>query len=566
MDLHLQVQKAFNRLENLSQCDIPSQELTSKLFSELNSALHELQTTSLELLEQNEEMASSRQTLEEERSRYQELFDFAPDGYLVTDTEGIILDANSAALNLFNVSKSLLIGKPLTIFVRNEERLAFRTRLAEMKKGTVVQNENWELIMLSGKRTTFPVSITVGKVIASRGRTAELRWLLRDITKRRQLEEELQKADKLESVGVLAGGIAHDLNNFLTVILGNLSLVKRCTKEDPKATKYLQYMEEAIRQTGNLTWQLLTFANGGQPLTKAVSIGKLIEEDSAFALSGSKTRCELFLIEDLPSVEIDRGQITQVITNLLINADQAMPDGGTIKVRAEKRAITGENSTLPLQPGNYVALTITDEGAGISSQILPKIFDPYFTTKEHGSGLGLTICYSIVKKHGGHISVQSVEGKGTSFTIYLPVSSAQAEKEEHEDMLILGEGKVLLMEDEESVRQTANEMLTFLGYDVELAGDGSEAVRLYKEAFLSDRPFDVVITDLTVRGGMGGKIAIRELIKVDPDVKAIVSSGYSSDSALSDYKKHGFYDVIAKPYRLQELGMVLSSVIRRGKK
>lgn len=563
VDLYVQVQKAFNRLENLSQSNLPPQELTSKLLSELNSALHELQTTAVELLEQNAEMAASRQTLEDERCRYQELFDFAPDGYLVTDTEGIILDANSAATNLFNVSRSLLIGKPLAIFVSREEHLAFRTRLVEITKRPDAQTENWELIMLSGKRTTFPVSITVGKVIASRGGAVELRWLLRDITNRRQLEEELQKADKLESIGVLAGGIAHDLNNFLTVILGNLSLVKRCTQEDPKATRYLLYMEEAIKQTGNLTWQLLTFANGGKPLTKAVSIGQLIEEDSAFALSGSKTRCKLLLTENLPSVQIDRGQITQVITNLLINADQAMPLGGTIKIHAEKLAVTTENCTLPLKSGNYVVLTISDEGEGIPSQDLPKIFDPYFSTKEHGSGLGLTICYSIVKNHGGHISVQSVEGKGASFTIYLPVSSVQAEEVVHEDNLTLGEGNVLLMDDEENVRRTAKEMLTFLGYSVELAEDGAEAVKLYKEALLSDRPFDVVITDLTVRGGMGGRMAVSELIKVDPDVKAIVSSGYSSSDSLYDYKKYGFCDVIAKPYRLQELGNVLYTVIGR---
>lgn len=565
MDLSTQVQKAFSRLEELSLCDLPSQELKTKLLSELNSALHELQIASVELMEQNEQMAASRKTLEEERCRYQELFEFAPDGYLVTDTEGIILEANSAVTNLFNVSRSLLIGKPLAIFVRSEEHLTFRTRLAELKKGNNVQNENWELIMLSGKRTTFPASLTVGKVISSWGGAAELRWLLRDITKHKQLEAELQKVDKLESVGVQAGGFAHDVNNFLTVILGNLSLVKRYTQEDPKVTKYLQYMEEAIQQTGSLTGQMLTFAKGGKPLTKAVSIYRLIEGDIAFALSGSKTRCELFLNEDLPSVEIDPGQMTQVITNILLNADQAMQEGGTIKIYAEKRVLTAENDTLPLQPGYYVALTITDEGAGISSEFLPKIFDPYFSTKEQGSGLGLTVCYSIVKNHGGHISVHSVEGKGTSFTIYLPASSVQAEKEVHEDLLIMGEGKVLLMDDEESVQQTVIEMLTFLGYDVEVAGDGAEAVRLYKEAFLSDNPFDVVISDLTVRGGMGGKMTVNELIKVNPDVKAIVSSGYSSD-ALSNYKKYGFCDVIAKPYRLEELGKVLSNVIQRSKK
>lgn len=560
MGINDQVQQAFSRLEELSQCVLPSKKLTSKLISELSSALHELQTTNDELLERNDEMAANRHTLEEERCRYRELFDFAPDGYLVTDEEGIILDANLAATSLFNVSRSLLIEKPLAIFVGNEDHLSFRTLLAELKKGNISRSENWELTMLSEKRTNFPVSITVGKV-ASRGVTSEFRWLVRDITKPRQLEVELQKADRLESIGVLAGGIAHDLNNFLTVILGNLSLVKRCTQEDPKATRYLQYMEEAIKQTGNLTGQLLTFANGGKPLTKAVSIAKLIEEDSAFALSGSKSRCELFLMDDLPSVEIDQGQITQVITNLLINADQAMQEGGIIKISAKKLAIYGENSTLPLQPGNYVVVSIIDEGPGISSQELPKIFDPYFTTKKHGSGLGLTICYSIVKKHGGHISVQSVVGKGTGFTIYLPVSSGQAEKEADEDMLISGEGKVLLMDDEERVRQTAVEMLTFLGYDVELAEDGAEAVKLYKQAFLSGRPFDVVITDLTIRGGMGGRQALSELIKIDPGVKAIVSSGYASE-ALLQYIKYGFYDVIAKPYRLQELGKVLSGVIR----
>ncbi len=562
MDLNRQVEKAFNRLENFYKSDLSSQELTAKLLSELNVALHELQTTAVELVEQNEEMAANRQILEEERFRYQELFDFAPDGYLVTDTDGIILEANIAAANLFKVSRSFLIGNPLTIFICSEERLSFRTRLAEIKARTIAENEIWELKMLSGTRAAFPVSITVGKVISSRGGTPELRWMLRDITKTKQLEAELQKADKLESLGVLAGGIAHDLNNFLTIILGNLTLVKMYVGEDHKAHDYLKEMDDAISQTRNLTWQLLTFAKGGKPLTKAVSISGIIRETTAFALSGSKTQYELFIPQDLPAVEIDQGQITQVITNLLINADQVMEDGGTIVIRAENQVLTAENTTLPIQPGNYVVLTITDDGPGIPGQIVSKIFDPYFTTKEHGSGLGLTICYSIVKKHAGYISVCSEEGDGTSFTIYLPVSSAQADQEEvSEDGLILGDEKVLLMEDDKSVRQTAYEMLTFLGYDVEVAADGAEAVRLYEEAFQSGRAFDVVISDLTVRGGMGGKMAVAELIKIDPDVKVIVSSGYSSD-VLADYKKHGFCNVIAKPYRLQELGNVMSRVIR----
>ena len=565
MSKHLweQVDEALCRLDNLRQSDLPHTELISKLMAELSSTLRELEATTAEVFEQNKELASSRQELEDERSRYRELFEFAPDGHLVTNTEGIILDANSAATNLFNVNKSFLIGKPLPVFVHSDERLSFRTRLAQIKKRNGLQNVSLELMMCSSKRAAFPACITVGKVTTSRGDTAELHWRFSDITKRKQMEEELQKTDKLESLGVLAGGIAHDFNNFLTVILGNLSLAKMYVKKDEKVYKHLQEVENAFQQTRSLTDQLLTFAKGGKPLTKAVSISGLIKEVSTFALSGSNARCQFALTENLPAVEIDSGQITQVISNLLINADQAMPAGGTIKISAETFIYTEENGILQLQTGNYVTLTITDEGIGISNKQLSKIFDPFFTTKEQGSGLGLTICYSIMKKHGGHISVQSVEGNGTSFTVYLPVSSEKAKKAAIEDTLFLGKGKVLVMDDEESVRQTAGGMLTFLGYDVEFAEDGATAVDLYKDAYYSGRPFDAVITDLTVRGGMGGKMAVRELLAVDPNVNAIVSSGYSHDALLSDHKKYGFCGVIAKPYRLQELGETLYRVIHK---
>ena len=559
-DLWRRVEAAFSRLDDLRQSDMPHFALTSQLIAELSSALQELHVTTEELVEQNEELASSRRSLEEERCRYKELFEFAPDGYLVTDTEGKIREANSAALTLLNVDKYFLIGSPLTIFVHSDERLDFRNRLAQIKDKTDGKDMGWEITMLSRKRTPFPASITVGAVTTCRGGKGELRWLFRDISKRRQMEEELQKTDKLESLGILAGGLAHDFNNLLTVVLGNLSLSKMYPKGDEKVSKHLQEMENALRQTRSLTDQLLTFAKGGNPLTQAVSIDTIIVDVSAFALSGSKARCELSLPADLPPVEIDRGQITQVISNLLMNADQAMPDGGTIRICAEKGDVGSDNMSS-LQPGEYIAVTITDEGIGIPKKQLAKIFDPYFTTKEQGNGLGLTISYSIVKKHGGHISVESEEEKGTIFTVYLPVSSDKLKNEIVDDALLSGEGKVLFMDDEEKVRQTAGEMLAFLGYEVEFAGDGAEAVRLFKEAFYAGRPYDAVITDLTVRGGMGGEKAVHELIKIDPKVKVIVSSGYSYDSLLSGYKKHGFCGVISKPYSLQELGEVLSRVL-----
>ncbi|MBS4021393.1 MAG: PAS domain S-box protein [Dethiobacter sp.] len=559
-DLSAQVEAAFHRLESLRCSNLPHQELTSKLLAELSSTLQELQAATAELFEQNEELLSGRLALEEERRRYRELFEFAPDGYVVTDTEGLILDANSAAAALLNLQKSFIIKNPLAMFVHRQQRNHFRTLLVQLKKGNCMQNRDWEFVLLR-KRTTFPASLTV-KPVTSRGKTAELRWLLRDITVRKQMEEELQKTDKLESLGILAGGIAHDFNNLLTVILGNHSLAKMYAKKDEKVSRHLQEMEQAIRQSRSLTEQLLTFASGGVPLTKAVSLRSFVEEVSAFALSGSSARCEFSFCEDLPPVEIDSGQITQVISNLLINADQAMPEGGTIKISVGSLAVAGKDGTLPLQPGDYVALTITDEGSGIPKKHQAKIFDPYFSTKKKGNGIGLTICYSIIKKHDGHISVKSAEGEGASFTVYLPVSRKMAKKEVIEDTLRLGEGKVLFMDDEENVRQTAGEMLTFLGYEVDLARDGAEAVKLYKEAFSSGAPYDAVITDLTVRGGMGGKQTVSELLKIDPNVKAIVSSGYSDDALLSDYEKYGFCDVVAKPYRLQELGEVLSGVLR----
>jgi two-component system, cell cycle sensor histidine kinase and response regulator CckA len=560
--LSARVENAVRRVEYLHQGDLPDQELTAKLNEELSSALEELQAATLELLTQNEQLTSSRQELEDERRRYQELFNFAPDGYLVTDTEGIILNANSAAAGLFNLKKPFLIGRPLALFVGQQERDHFRERLAQIKKGAEVHRGDWEFVMQPNKGAAFPASISIKHVTTVRAKTGELRWLMRDMTLRKQMEKELQKADKLESLGILAGGIAHDFNNYLTVILGNLSLLKMYLKKDEKAFRYLQEMEKAIGQTKNLTKQLLTFAKGGSPITKAVSIRNFIEEVSAFSLSGSKASYEFSFSANLPLVEIDSGQMTQVMSNLLINADQSMQEGGNIKISADCINIA-RDSVLPLRPGIYVAITITDEGSGIPNEHLTKIFDPYFTTKEKGNGLGLTICYSIVSKHGGHISVKSMEGQGTDITVYLPASHAKTASEATEEMLFWGKGKVLLMDDEESVRQTAGEMLTFLGYDAEFARDGAELIRLYKEALNSDSPFDAIITDLTVRGGMGGKKAVAELLEIDPEVKAIASSGYSNDELLSNFVEHGFCGVVAKPYRLHELGEALSKAVKK---
>lgn len=288
----------------------------------------------------------------------------------------------------------------------------------------------------------------------------------------------------------------------------------------------------------------------------------LIREATGFSLRGSNVKCKHYIDKDLWVCKVDTGQISQVIQNLVINADQALPGGGTISVHASNVTI-GPGDRLPLIEGRYVKLTIRDQGHGIPAEHLPKIFDPYFTTKQKGSGLGLATCYSIIKRHNGHIAVESARDAGTTFHFYLPASSEQIEeKEEVREEVIVFTGKILVMDDEREVGDAAAGMLEHLRHEVELAADGAEAIKLYKKARKSERPFDIVILDLTIPGGMGGEETVKKLIEIDPDVKAIVSSGYSNDPVLTDYQDYGFSAVMSKPYRIKEWRKVLRSVLK----
>ena len=326
--------------------------------------------------------------------------------------------------------------------------------------------------------------------------------------------------------------------------------------------------EEALRlvhelRAQNLTQQQLTFSKGGEPIKRTTSLGDIVREATGFALRGSRTRCELFIPDDLWLVDADEDQMSQVIHNLLINADQAMPEGGTITVRCEKTVLSASEAAL-LFPEKYVKVTVQDTGVGISKEHLPKIFDPYFTTRQRGSGLGLATTYAIIQKHGGNITVESEPGIGTTFTILLSASSGvQATKRRETAGLATGTGKILIMDDEEEIRKTMGDALGRLGYAVAFAEDGAQTVELYRNAVNSGYPFDVVIMDLTVPGGMGGQEAMKLLLNIDPHARAIVSSGYSNDPIMADYESHGFAGVVAKPYRLKELGEVVRSVITK---
>ena len=380
--------------------------------------------------------------------------------------------------------------------------------------------------------------------------------LQRYVTDSKRAEAERLRAQKLESLGVLAGGIAHDFNNILTAVLGNLSAARHAEPDDD-VPEILRDAEKAALSARSLTHQLLTFSRGGAPIRKVVSLEEALREAARFALRGAKARAELSIAEDLWPASADEGQIRQVVHNLVLNADQAMPAGGVVAVRADNLEIAGGEG-VPLRPGRYVRVAVADTGVGLSREHLDRIFDPYFTTKQHGSGLGLTTSYAIVKKHDGHLAVESEPGRGTTFTVYLPASQERAAPPDAQAALAPGKGRVLVMDDDEAVRRAAGRMLARLGYEVELAKDGDEALRAYAAASGLGRRFDAVIMDLTVPGAMGGKEAMRHLAALDPEARGIVSSGYSTDPVMADFRAHGFCCVLTKPYDVEDLSRALA--------
>jgi PAS domain S-box-containing protein len=401
-----------------------------------------------------------------------------------------------------------------------------------------------------------------GKLVSDdKGRPARVNGILWDVTEQRLLEQKIIKSQKLESIGTLAGGIAHDFNNLLQGIFGYITMAKLSISQREKALSMLEQAEKALHQSVNLTSQLLTFSKGGKPVKKILALRPLIENTVGFALSGSRSTCEIVIDDDLRAVEADEGQIGQVIQNIVLNADQAMPLGGMIRVSARNISAAEIVPQVDLQ-GDLVEISVRDQGAGIPAEHLTKIFDPYFTTKEKGSGLGLATSYSIVKNHGGLIRPRSDVGKGTTLSIYLPASGAHGDARNSSAIPVAARmGRILIMDDEEMIRAVAGELLTSMGHEVAFADKGETALEVYRAARDAGRPFDVVILDLTIRGGMGGMDTLRKLVEIDPDVKAVVSSGYSDDAALSNYRGQGFRAFLKKPYDLEDLQSTLNSLL-----
>lgn len=489
------------------------------------------------------------------------------DGVITTDDRGRIVLMNKVAEALTGWRQYEAAGRLLPevfhiVHQRTGERcdnpvneVLATGELTDLANDTVLiaRDGSKKIIANSGAPIRDPQSAVIGSVI-----------VFRDVTEKTRMEEELFRVKKLESVGVLAGGIAHDFNNILVGILGNISLARQCLNDPDKTDAMLRNTEKAALRAKDLTAQLLTFSRGGEPVIQSVSIATTVAESAEFALRGSNIKIILSIPDDLWLVNADTGQISQVIQNIVLNSCQAIPEGGTIEISCLNSTDCEPKPEFP--QGKCVRILIRDNGPGIPEEIIGKIFDPYFTTKDDGSGLGLAICHSIIKKHNGTITVESKPGEGTLFTIMLPVSSTQEIDQQLEfpcHSFSQSRAKILVMDDDEMILELSRQMLEYLGHEVVTAGDGEIALRKYEKAMQERYPFDLVIMDLTIPGGMGGEKAIRKLLKLDPEARAIVSSGYSNDKVMADYIHHGFKGVIVKPYQMEDLDKAIRKTLAK---
>ena len=492
------------------------------------------------------------------------------DGVITTDVQGKIIMINNAGETLTGWTSREAIGQPLKAVFNVAIDLAAQARA--QRSG--YRNEAQSILLSLPENATLTGRDGVEHVIEqvaspirdSKNEVAGVVLVFRDITERQRNEAERRKAETLEQLGLLAGGIAHDFNNLLTAIIGNISLASLILPPDDEMATRLNDAKNASLRARDLAQQLLTFARGGAPIKKTASIGKLIQDTVSFSLRGTHSRSEFQFGADLWPAEIDPGQISQVVANLVVNADQAMPSGGTLRVSCDNFSYNSDTTPVipDLLPGDYIRITIRDEGMGIPENYLKRIFDPYFTTKPKGNGLGLATTYSIMKNHNGLITVESEVHVGSTFALYLPASKHQeipVEPPRQMSEVISGTGRVLIVDDEEAIRALVDFTLTRLGYEVTQAESALEGVNIYRQRLEASERFDVVILDLTLPGGMGGKEALKKLIEIDPTVNAIVSSGYAMDATMSRYQDYGFRGVIAKPYEAAELGRIVHEVI-----
>ena len=514
----------------------------------------------------DEGKASSNVTSDEVRLRT--IIDNLSVGVFSIDNRtGLLADVNPAFARILGyASVEEAIGAPVLGHYADPEERA-RTFAKYLADPQVLETGEEKLEAKRVRKDDgreIDVRMTVTTIMDDNGQVVRLDGILEDIEEQKRTEAELAKVEKLESLAVLAGGIAHDFNNILTAVLGNIGLAARQPPGSPATSQMLESAQLAAMRARDLTHQLMTFARGTGPRKKAGSLANLVRECADLCLRGSNVGYEIDLPIELSATAFDAGQLSQVFNNLFINADQAMPSGGMLHIALAGTAVT-VGTGLPLQEGNYVTVSVTDSGAGIAEDHFDRIFDPFFSTKQKGTGLGLASAYSIVRQHDGHIHVESTLGIGSTFTVYLPVL-AVAEIEDTDECVpasadLAAGARVLVMDDDRAIRDVIHRLLTSLGLEPDLAPEGHSAVEMFSLAKAEGRPYGAVLMDLTVPGGMGGLEALARIKEIDSEVMAVVSSGYSTDPVLSAYRDYGFAAAVSKPYTLAELRRAMAKVL-----
>ena len=541
--------------------------MESHLVPELES--QDRVATVLAIIRDLTERKAAQNALRESEQRFRQLAESINDVFwLVDSSSSKVVYVSPAYEREWGASSQALFAEPEAwLNVIHEED---RGGVADRFKQRVLQGNfdgEYRIVHSDGKvrwihDRAFPI-------FNGQGEVSRVAGIAQDITERKRLEDERLRSSKLDSLGLLAGGLAHDFNNLLTAILGQLSLAKFSLSPSDPIFDRLCEAEKASLRSQDLTQQLLTFAKGGTPVKKSASLGQIVEENSRFVLTGSNVKCHFNIAQDLWTVEIDVGQISQIVQNLVINAMQAMPQGGELKIYGHNVMVgpEGYQDLLGIPVGRWVRISFVDQGVGIPKEHLVKIFDPYFTTKVTGSGLGLATSYSITKSHDGLLTVDSEVGIGTTFTMFLPATPhADIPLDGPQAEFQVGKGKILVMDDEASIRGVLSEMLEICGYTHEVARNGEEALALFSQAKEKDLPFQAVILDLTIPGGIGGKEVLQRLKQIDPQVTAIVVSGYSNDPVLANFQDYGFKGRVTKPFRLADLSEVIYKVIECAEK
>ncbi len=506
------------------------------------------------------DLVRTQHTLAEREHRFRSFFESAPVGMAILDDSGI-LQANPAFCRMLGREHRDLLRRTMRDLTHPDDMAASQRATAAVLSGEqrVIAVEKRYLRADGGvvhARTTLTRS-----QLDPGGRDLSF-VMVEDITERKAMEEDLLKVQKLESLGVLAGGIAHDFNNMLTTVLGNVEMVREALDASSPLQRKLDRAEKAALRARDLTLQLQTFASGGEPMRRVIRLADVLRESAELCFRGSRTLPEIEIEPDLPLAELDAGQIAQALNNLFINAIQAMPQGGTAGISL--RAVTLEAEELPPLPaGRYLRVVVRDGGVGIPPEHLERIFDPYYTTKRSGRGLGLAIAFGVVKRHGGHLQASSEPSRGSTFTLYLPASPASEvdAQIDEEASLESSSGRVLVMDDEPTIRELVQELLSHFGYRVDTACHGDEALVMVQQAARQGDPYRAAILDLTIPGGRGGQAIVRELCSIDPELRTIVMSGYSTDAIMSRYEHRGFHGAVPKPCSTRALVMELQRVL-----